>query len=179
MGNCSIKGQTDVTTCKNFIRIMRDSGEILELKGPKIVADILTTFPGYNIFIQGQISNPLLNNDKLFEGHFYYLLPSIKKNHSRAEKIKKRELAGTAIDGLFTRLSNGSGLEVLASPRNGVWRVKLAIHSKTLEEILSEEVNTEALIEQMRMAANSNTVTPRRTKSSWGVNWKPTAANVY
>lgn len=49
-------------------------------------------------------------------------------------------------------------------PGNGVWKVKLVIDPKDLERILSEEINTEALIQQMRIAANS---TPKRGKSSW------------
>ncbi|KAL3619172.1 hypothetical protein CASFOL_036742 [Castilleja foliolosa] len=53
-----------------------------------------------------------------------------------------------------------------ANRKNGVWKVKLVIDPRVLERILSEGVNTEALIEQMRFAANS---TPKRgIKSSWG-----------
>lgn len=47
---------------------------------------------------------------------------------------------------------------------NGVWKVKLAIDPRDLEQILSEDGNTEALIEQVRIAANS---TPKRRKSHW------------
>jgi len=50
-------------------------------------------------------------------------------------------------------LSHGSALEVLPKAKNGVWRVKLLIDPRQLEEILSKQVNTEALIEKMRMAA--------------------------
>ncbi|KAI3453838.1 hypothetical protein Pfo_010501 [Paulownia fortunei] len=65
-----------------------------------------------------------------------------------------------------TTTTNGkTSVEVLPPPRNGVWKVKLVIDPRDLEQILSEEVNTEALIEQMRIAANS---TPKRGKSSWG-----------
>lgn len=46
---------------------------------------------------------------------------------------------------------------------NGVWKVKLVIDPKDLEMILSEEVNVEALIEHMRIAAKS---TPIRGKNS-------------
>ncbi|KAL8515064.1 hypothetical protein ACS0TY_013953 [Phlomoides rotata] len=45
---------------------------------------------------------------------------------------------------------------------NEVWKVKLVIDHKDLEMILSEEVNTEALIERMRIAAKS---TPIRGKT--------------
>ncbi|CAA0838236.1 Unknown protein [Striga hermonthica] len=60
-----------------------------------------------------------------------------------------------------------STVEVLPPPRDGVWKVRLVIDQKDLSLILSEDVNTEALIERMRYAANS---TPVRGKSSssWG-----------
>ncbi|PIN20147.1 hypothetical protein CDL12_07163 [Handroanthus impetiginosus] len=59
---------------------------------------------------------------------------------------------------------NLHGVEVLSAPRGGgVWKVKLVIDPKDLEQILSEEVNTEALIEQMRVAAANST--PKRGKS--------------
>ncbi|GKB00993.1 hypothetical protein Tco_0829037 [Tanacetum coccineum] len=51
--------------------------------------------------------------------------------------------------------------------------------TSALEDILSEEVNTEALIEQMRRAAASSTkVGPRRSKGYWGINLKPIFCNV-
>lgn len=56
----------------------------------------------------------------------------------------------------------GSSTSTLKPPGNGVWKVKLVINPKDLEKILSEETNTEALIQQMRMAANS---TPIRGKN--------------
>ncbi|PPS08143.1 hypothetical protein GOBAR_AA12498 [Gossypium barbadense] len=61
-------------------------------------------------------------------------------------------------------LSSGSAMEVLPWKKNGVWKVKLVINSSRLEDILSEQVNTEALIEKMRMAAA--TATPKRSKGS-------------
>lgn len=77
-------------------------------------------------------------------------------------------------------LGSGSALEVLPSQGNGVWKVKLVISTKQLGEIFSEEVNTEALIEKMRMAAcSASRLTPRRTKNSWLVGWrKPALLNV-
>ncbi|KAL0447742.1 UNVERIFIED_CONTAM: hypothetical protein Slati_1902100 [Sesamum latifolium] len=55
-----------------------------------------------------------------------------------------------------------TSVEVLPPPGAGVWKVKLVIDPKDLERILAEQVNTEALIEHMRIAANS---TPKRGKS--------------
>jgi hypothetical protein len=79
-------------------------------------------------------------------------------------------------------LSNGSALEVLPSAKNGVWKVKLMIDTRQLEEILSEEVNIEALIEKMRMAATTYSIsspTRSRTMSTWKMGWKPTLFNTF
>lgn len=46
-------------------------------------------------------------------------------------------------------------LEVLRSSEKGVWRVRVAISSEQLAEILSEQANTEAMIESMRAYAAS------------------------
>ncbi|KAG5022601.1 hypothetical protein JHK85_018943 [Glycine max] len=80
--------------------------------------------------------------------------------------------------------SHGSALEVLPTAKNGVWRVKLLIDPRQLEEILSEQVNTEALIEKMGTAATScSTTTPSSsrilspTTSSKKVGWKATLIN--
>ncbi|WJX54093.1 hypothetical protein P8452_40017 [Trifolium repens] len=79
-------------------------------------------------------------------------------------------------------LLNGSALEVLPSAKNGVWKVKLMIDTRQLEEILSEEVNIEALIEKMRMAATAYSISSparSRTTSTWKVGWKPTLFNTF
>ncbi|MED6145882.1 hypothetical protein PIB30_029367 [Stylosanthes scabra] len=92
-----------------------------------------------------------------------------------AEQPNKSPHAEGACD-YVQNLSHGSALEVLPSAMNGVWRVKLVIDTKQLEEILSEQVNTEALIEKMRMAATSSP-TRSRTVSTWRLGWKPTLFN--
>lgn len=63
------------------------------------------------------------------------------------------------------RTGSPTSVEVLPQRGDGVWKVKLVIDPKDLERILSEEVNTGALIEQMRIAANS-TSAPTRGKAS-------------
>uniref|UniRef100_A0A7N2QYW3 Uncharacterized protein n=1 Tax=Quercus lobata TaxID=97700 RepID=A0A7N2QYW3_QUELO len=55
--------------------------------------------------------------------------------------------------------------EVLPAVGDGVWRVKLVIDTKQLEEILSEQVNTEALIEKMRMVASCASLTPKKLRN--------------
>ncbi|XP_059664598.1 uncharacterized protein LOC132310443 [Cornus florida] len=184
MGNCSVKGVTDIK-CSNSIRLMTDSGDIIELEGPKIVREVLNDFPGYGIFRQGRLSSPLLCHQQLFSNRFYYLLPLGKEMLAPGTKAStylndgcanvpepvRMSSSSAALD-VVTNLTNGSALEVLPPPQKGVWRVKLVIGTKQLEEILSGEDNTEALIETMRMAASSANVTPRRIKGSRGVNWK-------
>lgn len=86
--------------------------------------------------------------------------------------------SAVALQLVTKKLSDGSGFEVLPPPRKGVWKVKLVINTKQLEEILSEEVNTEALIEQMRAAVGSTKVVPRWSKGYWGVKLKPILCNV-
>lgn len=186
MGNCTHKG---VAANRSSIRILMDSGCVMELQGLKIVRDVLGDFPGYGIFRKGNLSSPLADDIRLLGGHFYYLLPLGKAKmfcntkggkelrDMEATKGPRRVSSGAASD-LVANLANGSSLQVLPSLGNGVWRVKLAIDTKQLEEILSEEVNVEALIERMRMVASSTSLTPKRARSSRGMSWKPTLSNV-
>ncbi|CAI9771802.1 unnamed protein product [Fraxinus pennsylvanica] len=148
MGNCSLKAVSDAENQVDFIRIMTDSGDILELKGPKLVREVLENFPGYKIFRQNQISSPLFDHQQLVDGQFYYLLPI------RDEKMNPSN----------GRVEDFEAVTRLGNRRKGVWRVKLVINSDKLEDILSEEVNTEAFIEHMRIAA----ATPGRTKKMPG-----------
>ncbi|MCI24655.1 hypothetical protein A2U01_0045840, partial [Trifolium medium] len=109
MGNCSFKDTTG--ECHHSIRVLTDTGSILQFKSPKTVAQVLENHPGYGVFRQA---------------------------------------------------------------------LKLMIDTRQLEEILSEEVNIEALIEKMRMAAtaySSSSPTRSRTMSTWKVGWKPTLFN--
>ena len=64
-------------------------------------------------------------------------------------------------------LPYGSALEVLSSARDGMWRVKLVIDTRQLKQILSEQVNTEALIKKMRAVAVmiSSVSSPTRRRS--------------
>ncbi|KAK6947943.1 PADRE domain [Dillenia turbinata] len=184
MGNCSLKGDTTTNTQKGpeLIRIVTDSGQIIELRGPKIVGDVLVNFPGYAIFLRGQMSTPLSKDEELLNGKFYYMLPTtLKPEHEEVDdecfdqaERPFRVPPADASD-LVTNLTSGSAVEVLPSSGNGVWKVRLVIGTKELEDILSGQDNAEALIEQMRMAAtfatNGHSIKP--IKSSWGVNWKP------
>lgn len=159
MGNCSQKSSA-VTANKatNFIRIMTDSGRVMELQGPKMARDVLDIFPGYGIYQKDQFSLPLFEDEVLRNGQIYYLLPfGVSK---RVPETRTTSSNGSAS---FRRDQN-SAFEVLPSSGNGVWRVKMAIDSKELEEMLSPE-NAEALIEMMRSAAKSSS--PTRRSLGW------------
>ena len=194
MGNCSLKGVTG--ECSNSIRVLKDAGEIIDVKGPKLAREIVNDFPGYAICRRGQASFPLPEDQCLVNGGFYYLLPLEKVQKSGdsgvCKQVNKEAVKKVEVDWMnqieppkmssadfVENLSSGSALEVLPSQKNGVWKVKLVISSQQLEDILSEQVNTEALIEKMRMAANSTTLTPRRSRSSWVVGWKSALSNVF
>ncbi|KAL2614682.1 hypothetical protein AAZX31_08G024200 [Glycine max] len=190
MGNCSMKGTTG--ECHHSIRVMCDSGAILQFKAPKTVAQVLQHYPGYGIFRQGHASSPLPEQETLSYGLFYYLLPlkevQVEHQESCCDKVRVSEemckSAASACD-YVEKLSNGSALEVLPTAKNGVWRVKLVIDPRQLEKILSEQVNTEALIEKMRMAAtacSTTTPSPSRTptptmSSRKLLGWKTTLFN--
>lgn len=173
MGNCSLKGVV-TGDCHNSIRVLTDSGAVLEFKSPVTARDIINDHPGYGVFRQGHASAPLLDLECLIGGRLYYLLPLVKDHVLRKNECMSRSVAepakksfGAASD-VAENLANDSVLEVLPSVGDGVWRVKLVINTKQLEEILSEQVNTEALIERMRMAASASSAstTPRPTKGT-------------
>lgn len=61
------------------------------------------------------------------------------------------------------------GPKIQVSPqrrRNGVWKAKVVIGSKQLEEILAVEGNTHALIDQLRFAAAEALTSSSSTSSS-------------
>ncbi|KAK7251445.1 hypothetical protein RIF29_34647 [Crotalaria pallida] len=261
MGNCSFKGNITTGECHHSIRVLSDSGAILQFKGPKTVGQVLQHYPaGYGIFLQGHASLPLPPDEKLSYGLFYYLLPlkevvqvdekaslnvsreisltpimredtpknqkgcanekhdregsplgrpnvprevsllpirweDTLENQKRSARGVSKEVQVKEVNDVYENdeeakkvmrvaacdyvqnLSNeSSALEVLPSAKNGVWRVKLVIETRQLEEILSEQVNTEALIEKMRMAATTcSTTSPTRSRimTTWKVGWKP------
>ncbi|XP_004503598.1 uncharacterized protein [Cicer arietinum] len=198
MGNCSFKETTG--ECHHSIRVLTDSGSVLQFKGPKTVSQVLQNHTGYGVFRQGNASSPLPEQENLSYGILYYLLPLKEAKNNRKtscnDGVSEQELLRSdhaelkgenderlknsgrvAACDYVENLSNGSALEVLPSAKNGVWKVKLVIDTRQLEEILSEQVNTEALIEKMRIAAtaySTSSPTKSRIASTWKVGWKPT-----
>ncbi|GMI96251.1 hypothetical protein like AT3G61920 [Hibiscus trionum] len=182
MGNCSLKGAVQET---NSIRVLTDAGEIIDFKPPKLAREITNDFPGYGICRRGRASTPLPEDERLVTGGFYYLLPLEKFDKVEAVRVvdpiePPKMSSADFVENLSSGPSSASSaLEVLSSEKNGVWKVKLVISSQQLEDILSQQVNTEALIEKMRMAAaaNSGAVTPRRSKWFWVVARKKPAVS--
>ncbi|KAF3448730.1 hypothetical protein FNV43_RR09443 [Rhamnella rubrinervis] len=190
MGNCSLKGISE--DCPNTIRVLTDSGSVMEFNGPKLAGEVLNDYPGYGIFLQGKSSSPVPNHERLLSGKFYYLLPIGKPKMPCSKRLTHEQVPDTevieslepecakkssfAASEFVENLSNGSALEVLPSGGDGVWKVKLVIDTKQLEEILSEQGNTEALIERMRMVASSASLTPRHAKSP---SWRPSFSNPF
>ncbi|KAK2991434.1 hypothetical protein RJ640_019080 [Escallonia rubra] len=172
MGNCAHKGVV-VTKCPNKVRVLVNTGRVLEFEGPKLVQEVVKDFPGCGIFRENCASlRPLHDDEVLAGGQCYYLLPV-----AHAEPIRMSTSA--ALDLVTRKISNGtSALEVLPPPQKGVWRVKLVIDPKLLEEILSEQVDVDALIAQIRMAACS-AAPRRRVKGFWGVSLNPILGNVF
>ncbi|KAK9144024.1 hypothetical protein Syun_013424 [Stephania yunnanensis] len=182
MGNCSLKAIVEETIA-DPIRVMTDSGRVMEFNSPIHVRNVVVDFPGHGVFRKGQLTCPLLLHEQLFNGQLYYLLP-LKNNNAVNEDEDGESVVDDGI-----RASNGGenlasepALEVLQSGRKGVWRVKLVIDTKQLEEILAEEGNTEALIEKMRSTVASSasstgkmmtTATAKRTRGSGIMGWRP------
>ncbi|XP_010667907.2 uncharacterized protein LOC104884903 [Beta vulgaris subsp. vulgaris] len=158
MGNCSLKSSTSsCNRTRTSIQIMTDSGRVIEIKGPKLAQEVLDDFPGYGIYQKGHLSLPLFEDELLMNGQVYYLMPfgvSSSKSLSFGTPV-------SANGSLSFRKDQSSVFEVLPSRGNGVWRVKMAIDGKELEEMLSE--NAEALIQMMRSAAKSSEKSPERS----------------
>ncbi|CAN0840926.1 hypothetical protein LINGRAHAP2_LOCUS3008 [Linum grandiflorum] len=189
MGNCSPRGITtaaatadEEVVCSSSIpiRVRTDSGEILEFKSPKLARDLINDFPGFTIHREIQTegsspSTPVPQSEYLVAGQFYCLLPVPAKVETASPQTDAVSSSGE--EESKKEKDSSAALHVLPSHREGVWKVKLVIDTKRLGEIWSEQENVEALIEKMRMAAAvSESLTPRRSRSSWGLTRKPAAA---
>ncbi|KAL8141571.1 hypothetical protein V2J09_014603 [Rumex salicifolius] len=130
MGNCSQKSSATIKPSTR-IRILTETGRIMEFEGPKLAHEVLDDFPGYGIFRRGQAALPLFDDEQLHGGQLYFLLPF----------------------GLSASTSVTSAPAPPLVAGGGVWRVKLAISAEELKGILSEGANAEALIGRMRVAA--------------------------
>ncbi|KAL5159745.1 hypothetical protein HKD37_15G044008 [Glycine soja] len=128
MGNCSMKGTTG--ECHHSIRVMCDSGAILQLKAPKTVAQVLQHYPSYgscfSTFARAKESSIDMLNKVLTR------MIQVEHQKSCCDKVQQvvqrsEEMCKSAACHYVENLSNGSALEVLPTAKNGVWRVKLLI----------------------------------------------------
>eukprot|EP01018_Ginkgo_biloba_P040245 Gb_39026 [translate_table: standard] len=173
MGNCVWRSFAEDDEA---IKVMTANGGVMEFDGPLTAECITNEYPGHGIFHPGMISQPLPNNEELLNGELYYLLPldhqKLQEGQGHMEGLEGslehssapyRLSSGAGSDQLLPRISTHTistfskckkpSMEVLPAQKNGVWRVKLVISPEQLTEILSEESNTEALIESVRTVA--------------------------
>ncbi|CAN6483390.1 unnamed protein product [Victoria cruziana] len=158
MGNCSLRslyGREHDT-----IRIMTDSGGIMQLKGPVSVDSFVKDFPGYGISRQGDVLDPLRPNDQLLNGCSYYLFPQRTEPKEDVPPVPVvdqivPEDTETCCSDTVAGSSPEPTVEVLPPKWEGIWRVKLVVSPEQLAEIFSQQANTEALIEKMRMAVKA------------------------
>lgn len=145
--------------CPNNIRILTNSEGIVEFKSSRLAKDDFNEYPGYNVFSQGRASSPLSAHEFLLGRQFYYLLSfqneqklcdpnvitqvrnmGLPPNKVDMEWINEIEppkmLYSTAALDHAEDVSNGQALEVRPRLGDGVWRVKLVINTKQMEEIV-------------------------------------------
>lgn len=155
MGNCTFKGHDEAGPggCSAIIRVATCNGGIMELLPPVTAECITNEFPGHAIYRSSDgLAMQLLHNEELAGGELYYLRPV---NSSIATVIPSAPYrVSLEQHGLWKRQE--SNLEVepnLGGSGCGMWKVKLVISPERLAEILSQETQTEALIESVRTVA--------------------------
>jgi len=166
MGNCAFKGTSTsegVWVKDKIVKVVTPNGGIMELYTP-ITADCITNeFSDHGIFRSRRdlFSEPLHRDEELHAGELYYLLPldpscrfSSTKNIARQLSDNAAATATLTPYRMCTYDNNRMWSETgEVCPRKGVWKVKLAISPEQLAEILSQESQTEALVESLRTVA--------------------------
>ncbi|CAN6483416.1 unnamed protein product [Victoria cruziana] len=126
---------------------MTDSGSIMQLKGPVSVDSFVKDFPGYGISRQGDVLEPLRPNDQLLNGCSYYLFPQRNEPKEDVPPVP-------VVDQIVPEDTETCCSDTVAgsSPEP---TVELVVSPEQLAEIFSQQANTEALIEKMRMAVKA------------------------
>ncbi|VVB08758.1 unnamed protein product [Arabis nemorensis] len=75
------------------------------------------------------------------------------RSHSTLPTTREKTLGYIVRQGIRSPRRDGPKIQMSPRRRNGVWKAKLVIGSKQLEEILAVEGNTHDLIDQLRFAA--------------------------
>ncbi|XP_042041491.1 uncharacterized protein LOC121786966 [Salvia splendens] len=155
-------------------KVVTPDGGVMELYAPITAECVTNEFPGHAIFgSPGRTSPPLLHSESLRAGHHYYLLPAHRVKGAAAADDRAPPYR-MSVDKL-RRLPE----EAEAFPSAGVWKVRLVIDTDRLSEILSQEAQTEALIESVRTAAkcaaagvpSSAASSERRSRTSAAEYW--------
>lgn len=184
MGNCFIGGMGDAD---GVIKVISSNGGVMEFYPPVTAGSITDEFPGHAIFrTQDLFWKPLYHSDELLCGKSYYLLPFnapinatpaadisgqiVRQGHVRSNSIPTslapyrmsldyQGMLKRSYTDVFSRNNSGGGGG--GGGGGGFWKVKLVISPKQLVEILSEEAQTEELIESVRIVAKcGNGVSP-------------------
>ncbi|XP_010689865.2 uncharacterized protein LOC104903507 [Beta vulgaris subsp. vulgaris] len=167
---------TTTTTTTSMIKVVTTTGGIMELYAPITAEQITSEFPNHGIFLTPNPNThpPLLHNDNLRPGLFYYLLPLTLSSST------------TSINGVLTTPYRMSVDQVGTTTRmvyktqpdpdvvrkyngSGVWKVRLVINPEYLSEILSQDNKTQQLIESVRTVAKCGSGSVNTTSSSSSV----------
>ncbi|KAJ9177394.1 hypothetical protein P3X46_012617 [Hevea brasiliensis] len=162
MGNCMFGGLGGEGG--GAVKVIASSGGILEFSGPITAGCITNEFPGHAIYPSHDLFwRPLSLHEDLLAGHSYYLLPLsntkiggqvVREGHVRSKSIPSSFVTPYRMSfdyqGMLKRSSTESSSRC---NNNGFWKVKLVITPEQLLEILSQEAQTQELIENMRAVA--------------------------
>ncbi|CAA0831397.1 Unknown protein [Striga hermonthica] len=186
MGNCVFKGSDAAAAARKsssaaagLVKVVTPGGGVMELRPPVSAETLTMEFPGHAVF-PNDVSPPLLHHEHLCPGQSYYLLPLHSRNPPPAgggaatPPPYRVSVDGRVQGGASTPSSRRqSPVSERKLKRHdsgvGTWKVRLAINSDQLSEILSQEARTEALIENVRSvakcAARSKGVVPYDQRS--------------
>ncbi|KFK35378.1 hypothetical protein AALP_AA5G277600 [Arabis alpina] len=158
MGNCVFKGNGGARKIydkdDSLIKVVTPNGGVMELHPPIFAEFITNEFPGHVIHDSLSLrhsSPPLLHGEELAPGNIYYLLPLSSAASTANSTANSSDQLATPYRMSFgkspvTAVANGSG-------SGGVWKVRLVITPEQLAEILAADLETEALVESVRMVA--------------------------
>nr|CAD1844277.1 unnamed protein product [Ananas comosus var. bracteatus] len=143
MGNCAFRGFEEGGDSSSTIKVVTANGGIMELRQPVAAESVTNGFPGHGVYRIRSFSSPqqLLHNEELIAGERYYLRPINHPHHTLPSHAAPYRVSFDR-DGSFWKKQ-----EIAQSA------VKLVISPQQLNEILSQEARTEALIESVRAVA--------------------------
>ncbi|KAF8009506.1 hypothetical protein BT93_J0492 [Corymbia citriodora subsp. variegata] len=172
MGNCLFGGFGEAAK-QEIVKVVAPNGGVMEFYAPIAVWSIADEFPGHKVFRAHDLFwNPLPPHEELVVGESYYLLPYdddnnktgehrlllgnevVRAGHVRSNSIPTSLVAPYRMSLDYQGMLKRSYTEVFAresgKSNDGVWKVKLVISPKQLVEILSQEGQTQELVESIR-----------------------------